>query len=112
MVDARRSADDQGMVLAHAVANELRTRHILFADRRLIEKMCAIALTRAERETSEVDAGLTTRIEPPSIRFCWCVLVAVVAASPGPAAPGAPSANAVLAHLAAPTAVRALDFAG
>ena len=40
----------QGMVLAHAVANELRARRILLPTVALIEKMCAIALTRAERE--------------------------------------------------------------
>ena len=40
----------QGMVLAHAVANELRARRILLPAVALIEKMCAIALTRAERE--------------------------------------------------------------
>jgi Domain of unknown function (DUF4158)/Tn3 transposase DDE domain len=50
----------QGMVLAHAVANELRTRHILLPTVAMLEKMCAIALTRAERETfRRLTAGLT-----------------------------------------------------
>ena len=41
----------QGLVLAHAVANELRSRHILLPTVALIEKICATALTRAERLT-------------------------------------------------------------
>ena len=50
----------QGMVLAQAVANELRTRKILLPTVALIEKICAIALTRAERETfRRLTAGLT-----------------------------------------------------
>ncbi len=40
----------QGMVLAHAIASELRARRILLPTVALIEKMCAIALARAERE--------------------------------------------------------------
>jgi TnpA family transposase len=50
----------QGMVLAHAVANELRARRVLLPTVALIEKMGAIALTRAERETfRRLTAGLT-----------------------------------------------------
>ena len=74
----------QGMVLAHAVANELRDAPILLPTVALIEKMCAIALTRAERETfRRLTAGLPTPIEPPSMPYCWCVLAAVAAAYPG-----------------------------
>jgi hypothetical protein len=52
----------QGMVLAHAVANELRARPILLPTVALIEKMCAIALTRAEREAfRRLTSGLTDK---------------------------------------------------
>ena len=52
----------QGMVLAHAVANELRARRILLPSVALIEKMCAIALTRAEREAfRRLTSGLTDK---------------------------------------------------
>lgn len=102
----------QGMVLAHAVANELRTRHILLPTVAMIEKMCAIALTRAERETfrrltvgltdthrSALDAVLLVRSGGSSSSLSWF-------RQP----PGAPSANAVLSHLARLRTVRALDL--
>lgn len=102
----------QGMVLAHAVANELRTRKILLPTVALIEKICAIALTRAERETfrrlttgltdahrAALDAVLLVRQGGSSSSLSWF-------RQP----PGAPSANAVLAHLARLRAVRALDL--
>jgi hypothetical protein len=102
----------QGMVLAHAVANELRARHILLPTVALIEKMCAIALTRAERETfrrltaaltdthrTALDSILLVRSGGSSSSLSWF-------RQP----PGAPSANAVLAHLARLRAVRALDL--
>jgi len=101
-----------GMVLAHAVANELRTRHILLPTVALIEKMCAIALTHAERETfRRLTAGLTDRHRT--------ALDSILLVRPGGSSsslswfrqpPGAPSANAVLAHLARQRAVRALDL--
>jgi len=50
----------QGMMLAHAVANELRTRHILLPTVATIEKMCAIALTRAERQYGSLSFGSPT----------------------------------------------------
>ena len=93
----------QGMVLAHAIANELRARRILLPTVALIEKMCAIALTRAERETfRRLTSGLTDKHR--------AVLDAVLLVRPGGSSstlswfrqpPGALSANAVLAHLAA-----------
>jgi TnpA family transposase len=102
----------QGMVLAHAVANELRARHILLPTVALIEKMCAIALTRAEREAfRRLTLGLTEKHR--------AALDAVLLVRPGGSSsslswfrqpPGAPSANAVLAHLARLRAVRALDL--
>jgi Domain of unknown function (DUF4158) len=102
----------QGMVLAHAVANELRTRHILLPTVALIEKICAIALTRAERETfRRLTTGLTDAHR--------AALDAVLLVRPGSSSsslswfrqpPGAPSANAVLAHLARLRAVRALEL--
>jgi hypothetical protein len=102
----------QGMVLAHAVANELRTRHILLPTVAMIEKMCAIAVTRAERETfRRLTAGLTDRHR--------AALDAVLLVRSGGSSsslswfrqpPGAPSANAVLAHLARLRAVRVLDL--
>ena len=104
----------QGMVLAHAVANELRARRILLPTVALIEKMCAIALTRAERETfRRLTAGLTDTHRT--------ALDSVLLVRPGGSnsslswfrqPPGAPSANAVLAHLARLLAVRALDLPG
>jgi Domain of unknown function (DUF4158) len=102
----------QGMVLAHAVANELRARRILLPTVALIEKMCAIALTRAERETfRRLTAGLTDTHRT--------ALDSILLVRPGGSSsslswfrqpPGAPSANAVLAHLARLRAVRALDL--
>ena len=103
----------QGMVLAHAVANELRARRILLPNVALIEKMSAIALTRAEREAfRRLTSGLTDKHR--------AALDAVLLVRPGGSSsilswfrqpPGAPSANAVLAHLARLRAVRALDLA-
>jgi len=102
----------QGIVLAHAVANELRTRKILLPTVALIEKICAIALTRAERETfRRLTAGLTDTHR--------AALDAVLLVRPGGSSsslswfrqpPGAPSANAVLAHLARLRAGRALEL--
>ena len=102
----------QGMVLAHAVANELRTRKILLPTVALIEKICAIALTRAERETfRRLTAGLTSAHR--------AALDGVLLVRPGGSSsslswfrqsPGAPSANAVLAHLARLRAVRELEL--
>ena len=102
----------QGMVLAHAAANELRARRILLPPVALIEKMCAIALTRAEREAfRRLTSGLTDKHR--------AALDAVLLVRPGGSSstlswfrqpPGAPSANAVLAHLARLRAVRSLDL--
>jgi hypothetical protein len=102
----------QGMVLAHAVANELRTRKILLPTVALIEKICAIALTHAERETfRRLTAGLTDAHR--------AALDGVLLVRPGGSSsslswfrqpPGAPSANAVLAHLGRLRAVRALEL--
>ena len=41
----------QGVVLARALADELRARHVLLPPVPVIEKLCATALTRAERAT-------------------------------------------------------------
>jgi TnpA family transposase len=102
----------QGMVLAHAVANELRTRHILLPTVAMIEKMFAIALTRAERETfRRLTAGLT---EAHRTALDAVLLVRSGGSSSSLSwfrqPPGAPSANAVLSHLARLRAVRALDL--
>jgi hypothetical protein len=43
----------QGMVLAQALAEELRVRHVLLPPIPVIEHLCATALTRAERATFE-----------------------------------------------------------
>jgi hypothetical protein len=102
----------QGLVLAHAVANELRARRILLPTVALIEKMCAIALTRAERGAfRRLTSGLTDKHR--------AALDAVLLVRPGGSSstlswfrqpPGAPSANAVLAHLARLRTVRGLDL--
>ena len=100
----------QGVVLARALADELRARHVLLPPVPVIEKLCATALTRAERATfrrltvpltdshrAALDGLLVVREGAANSTLAWLRQ-----------APGAPSANAVLAHLARLRAVRAL----
>ena len=92
----------QGMVLAQALAEELRVRHVLLPPVPVIEHVCATALTRAERATFErltrplspthqtaLDSVLAVRADSATSTLAWL-------RQP----PGAPSANAVLGHLA------------
>lgn len=100
----------QGMVLAQALAEELRVRHVLLPPIQVIEHLCATALTRAERATFDrltkpltaahraaLDSVLTVRTGEATSTLAWLRQ-----------APGNPSANAVLAHLARLRAVREL----
>jgi hypothetical protein len=100
----------QGMVLAQALAEELRVRHVLLPPIPVIEHLCATALTRAERATFDrltkplteahraaLDSVLTVRTGEATSTLAWLRQ-----------APGNPSANAVLAHLARLRAVREL----
>ena len=100
------------MVLADAVANELRTRKILLPTVALIEKiLCHRANPRRARDIPSADRR--------SDHAHRAALDAVSLVRPGGSSsslswfrqpPGAPSANAVLAHLARLRAVRALDL--
>jgi TnpA family transposase len=100
----------QGMVLARALGDELRLRRVLLPPVPVIEHVCATALTRADRATfrrltdpltethrAALDGLLTVRDGAANSTLAWLRQ-----------APGAPSANAVLAHLARLRAVRAL----
>ena len=102
----------QGLVLAHAVANELRSRHILLPTVALIEKICATALTRAERMTFKRLTEPLTEAHREALNNVLVVRpetgISTLAWLRQP--PGAPSANAVLAHLGRLRAVRALGF--
>jgi TnpA family transposase len=104
----------QGMVLAQALAEELRVRHVLLPPVPVIEHLCATALTRAERATFErltkpltsahrtaLDLVLTVRADSAVSTLAWL-------RQP----PGSPSANAVLGHLARLRAVRDLSLPG
>lgn len=102
----------QGIVLARALVQELRARHVLLPPVAVIEQLCATALTRAERATFE-------RLTGPLTAAHRLALDALLAIREGTAmstlawmrqAPGAPSANAVLAHLARLRAVRELNL--
>ena len=102
----------QGIVLARALVDELRAQHVLLPTVAVIETLCATVLTRAQRATfQKLTAPLTAAhrsaldgllVVPPdgaTSRLAWLRQ-----------APGAPSANAVLAHLARLNAVRALNL--
>jgi hypothetical protein len=102
----------QGMVLAQALAQELRVRHVLLPPIPVIEHLCATALTRAERATfdrltkplteahrSALDSVLNVRTSATTSTLAWLRQ-----------APGNPIANAVLAHLARLRAVRELGL--
>lgn len=102
----------QGMVLAQALAEELRVRHVLLPPIPVIEHLCATALTRAERATfnrltktadvghrGALDSVLTVHEGSATSTLAWL-------RQP----PGTPSANAVLAHLSRLRAVRELNL--
>jgi TnpA family transposase len=102
----------QGMVLAQALAEELRVRHVLLPPVPVIEHLCPTALTRAERVTFE---RLTKPLTPAHRKALDSVLAVREGSATSTLAwlrqpPGNPSANTVLAHLARLRAVRELNL--
>jgi TnpA family transposase len=102
----------QGIVLARALTEELRGRGVLLPSIRVIEQLCAAALTRAQRATfrrltapltdghrAALDALLVVPKGESMSRLAWIRQPA-----------GAPSANVILQHLARLHAVRAVGL--
>jgi len=102
----------QALVLARSLIEQLRARQVALPPVRVIEKLCAAVLTRAARLTfrrltdpltgehrAALDGLLTVQPELAISRLAWL-------RQP----PGAPSANAVLAHLSRLQALRDLNL--
>ena len=102
----------QGVVLAHAVVDELRRRQIVVPPIQVIELLIATASTRAQRRVYQLltaslssvqrqalDAILERRAGTPYSTLAWL-------RTP----PGAPSARGILAHIERLVAIRALGL--
>ena len=102
----------QGVVLAHAVVDELRRRQIVVPPIRVIELLVATASTRAQRRVYQLltaslsaaqrqalDAILERRAGTPYSTLAWLRMP-----------PGAPSARGILAHIERLVAIRALGL--
>lgn len=102
----------QGFLLARAVVEELRQRHIVVPPVRVVELLVATASTRAQREVyrlltaplsseqrQSLDAILEQRPGTPYSTLAWL-------RTP----PGAPSARAILAHIERLKTIRAFGL--
>ena len=100
----------QGIVLARALIERLRAHDVLIPSLRVVEQLCAAALTRAQRLTfRRLTASLTLAHRAALDQL----LIVPRGASISPLAwmrqaPGAPSANVILQHLARLAAVRSV----
>ncbi len=101
-----------GMALAQAVVDELRKQHIIVPSAAAIERLCAEVSTRAQRQVFKLltatltdtqrmalDQLLERKQDRPVTTLAWLRQ-----------SPGAPSAKAVLHHIARLKAIRALGL--
>ena len=101
-----------GMALAQAVVDELRKQHIIVPPAAAIERLCAEVSTRAQRQVFKLltatltntqrmalDQLLERKQDRPVTTLAWLRQ-----------SPGAPSAKAVLHHIARLKAIRALGL--
>ena len=100
------------MVLARSLVTELRSRRVLLPTGAVIEALCGAVLTRAQRATYRQLTASLTVVHRAALD---ALLVVPSGESTSPLAwlrqpPGAPSANAVLAHLARLHAIRDLKL--
>ena len=100
----------QGMVLAQAVVDELRRRHIVLSPVATIERLCAEVSTRAQRQVYRL---LTDPLSPQQRKALDSLLLPregrrVSTLTWIRQSPGAPSAKAVLAHIERLQAIRAI----
>ena len=101
-----------GMALAQAVVDELRKQHIIVPPVAAIERLCAEVSTRAQRQVfklltatltdtqrTALDQLLERKQDRPVTTLAWLRQ-----------SPGAPSAKAILNHIARLKAIRALEL--